>query len=454
MGAQDEKLGPVLLLNEKHGAAAHLSRCARESQLSRQTDAQLSASLEERLKIEALLADLSTRFSSLLEEQVDGEIEMWMRRLAEMLGADRCSFAELAEKGFHVTHAYAAPGIDPYPKGLANTALPWLTSEFAAGRAVILSNIPDDLPEGATAERAYFTSAGMRSGIGIPVRIGGAVVCVLTFGAFRHARAWPPEVVARLRLAGDAFGNAIARRAMKQQLFQKHLEIVHVARVASMGELASVIAHELDQPLTAIVSNAEAVRNMLRTTHPDLAGADDALLDLIDAAMRMSEIIRRERKLLRKSRESFETVDVNEAVHEIELFIRAEARREGAKLTFELLPGLPPVHGDRIQLQQVLLNLCRNGLQAMRDRPRESRELKVRTASSTGHVSFSVADSGPGAQESVLGRMFEPFFTTKSDGLGMGLSISKSIVEAHHGQIRADRNAAGGLTVHVTVPRK
>jgi len=168
----------------------------------------------------------------------------------------------------------------------------------------------------------------------------------------------------------------------------------------------------------------------------------------------MSEIIRRERKLLRKSRESFETVDVNEAVHEIELFIRAEARREGAKLRFELLPGLPPVHGDRIQLQQVILNLCRNGLQAMRERLRETRQLRVQTTSSTGQVTLSVTDSGPGVDESVMSRLFEPFFTTREDGLGMGLSISKSIIEAHHGQIRADRNVGGGLCVHVTVPRK
>jgi signal transduction histidine kinase len=454
MGAPEgRKSGTVSLLYEKRAPSRQRQR-DHERQLSPQTDAQLSATLEERLRIEQLLSDLSTRFSSLVVDQIDGEIEMWIRRLAEMLGADRSSFAELKADGFVVTHAYAAPGIDPYPKGLVNRALPWLTAEFAAGRIVLLSRLPDDLPEEAVAERAYCAATGIRSTVGVPIDIGGAIVCVLTFGSFREERAWSADVVSRLRVAGLAFGNAVARRRIKQQLFQKHLELTHVARVAAMGELASVIAHELDQPLTAIVSNAEAVRNMLHGKRPDLAGADDALIDVIDAAMRMSEIIRRERKLLRKSRESFEAVDVNEAVHEIELFIRAEARREGARLTFELLPGLPPVHGDRIQLQQVILNLCRNGLLAMRERPREARELKIRTVSSTGDITLSVTDHGPEVDDSVMDQLFEPFFTTRPDGLGMGLSISKSIIDAHHGQIRADRNPGGGLTVYVSVPRK
>lgn len=456
MGAQeDRKSGPISLLHEKQPSAARRALHEDEPPLSLlQTDVQLSVSLQERLQIEQLLSDLSTRFSALPEDQIDGEIEMWMRRLAEMLGADRSSFAELTDGGFVVTHSYAAPGIDPYPKGLADAALPWLTSEFAAGRTLNLSNIPDDLPSQAVAERAYFAKAGMRSGIGIPVTVGGAIVCVLTFGAFRQQRTWAPEVIVRLRIAGDAFGNAISRRSVKQQLVQKHLELIHMARVVAMGELASVIAHELDQPLTAVVSNAEAVRHMLRRKRPDLAGADDALIDVIDAAMRMSEIVRRERKLLRKSREAFEAVDVNEAVHEIELFIRAEARRDGARLTFELLPGLPPVHGDRIQLQQVILNLARNALQAMRDQSRENRKLVIQTVSSTEQITLTVSDTGPGVEESTLGRMFEPFFTTRADGLGMGLSICKSIIEAHHGQIWADRNPGGGLSVHVVIPRK
>jgi hypothetical protein len=316
---------------------------------------ELEASLEERQSFEMLLAELSARFSGLAEEKLDGEIEFWLRRLVEMLDGDRGALAEVSsEGGLKVTHSYAAPGVEPYPTGIADEALPWLTSQLKAGRAAFLTRIPEDLPDEAVVDRCYFTGAGIKSAIAIPIHIGGALVCVLAFCTFRHHWLWPQDVVSRLDLAGGVFANAIARRQAKQRLDQKRIELAHVARVASMGELASVIAHELDQPLTAIVSNAQAVRYLLKVPRPDFAEADEALQDVIDSAMRASEIVHRERRLLRKSQITAEPFDVNDSVREIELFIRAEARQEGAALALELVPGLPPVAGDRIQVQQVI----------------------------------------------------------------------------------------------------
>ena len=170
--------------------------------------------------------------------------------------------------------------------------------------------------------------------------------------------------------------------------------------------------------------------------------------------MRVSEIVQRERRLLRKSRDCLEPVDVNDAVREVELFIRAEAHQYGARVELDLLPGLPAVQGDRVQLQQVVLNLARNGLQAMRAQPGARRALSIRTASTTDEVTLSVTDGGGPVDESLLERMFEPFYTTKAEGLGMGLPISKSIVESLRGRIWATRNPGGGLTMHVSVPRR
>jgi C4-dicarboxylate-specific signal transduction histidine kinase len=318
-----------------------------------------------------------------------------------------------------------------------------------------MSRIPDDLPAEAVAERQYFVGVGMRAGIGIPIQICGVPVCVLTFGDFRRPRMWSDELVARLRLAGDAFGNAIARRTAKRRLEEKQLELVHVGRVAAMGELASVIAHELDQPLTVIVSNAESVRHALHTAGAELpADADEALWEISDAALRASEIVRRERKLLRKGARSVEWVDLNDAIRETELFIRADARRFGAQLSLEVVPGLPAVLGDRVQLQQVVLNLAHNGLQAIRSQPSGSRTLCIRTQSGTSELELTVTDSGPPVDPLVLRRMFEPFYTTKPHGLGMGLSISKSIIDRHRGRIWAIPNSGGGLTIHVCLPRK
>jgi signal transduction histidine kinase/PAS domain-containing protein len=413
-----------------------------------------AALLEERLKFETLLADLSIRFSRLTEDEVDGEIERWLWRLVEILDVDRSSFAELTPGGqFNVTHTCCVPGVEPPHKGIADQRLPWLTQQFANRRAVVLAKIPDDLPEEAVDERQHFVAVGMRAGIGIPVCIAGSVVCVLTFGAFRRSRTWDAEVISRLYLVGDVIANAIHRRNGKQQLEQKQHELAHVARVAAMGELASVIAHELDQPLTAVVSNAEAVRHLLKSDSPDFVEADEALSDVIESAMRVSTIVQRERRLLRKSRLEFETLDLNDVVSEIEPFIRGEARRAGAVVQFELAVNLPPLIGDRVQLQQVVLNLARNGVQAMRDEPMGGRDLIIRSAlASDGEVKLTVTDAGPTVDPERFERMFEPFYTTKPKGLGMGLAISRSILDAHHGRIWATRNAERGITMHIAIP--
>jgi PAS domain S-box-containing protein len=416
---------------------------------------ELMASLRERLDFERFLSELSARFNRLSEEEVDGEIDVWLRRLVELLGVDRSAFAEVAPGGgLDVTHGYAVPGVQPYPRGIADAALPWLVREFCAGRPVLLSRIPDDLPEQAVNERRYMTASGMQAGIGIPISIGGCLVCVLTFGSVSSPRDWSDEVVCGLRLAGEVLGNAILRRQAKRRLEQKQQELAHVARVAAMGELASVIAHEIDQPLTAVVSNVEAVRYMLQSEEPDLDEAEEGLKEAIDSALRISEIVKRERRLLRKSGGPPGLVDLNEIIREIALFVRAEARQLGAKVALELVPGLPSISGDFVQLQQVALNLARNGLHAMKGQPPASRELTVRTTPGNEQVTFSVTDSGPPVPQSLLERMFEPFYTTKAEGLGMGLPISKSIVDAHRGRMWATRNPGGGLTVSVSLPRK
>jgi signal transduction histidine kinase len=416
---------------------------------------ELAASLREGLDFELFLSELSACFNRLSVEEVDGEIEAWLRRLVEMLGVDRSSFSQLTPGGgLKVTHAYAAPGFEPKPGGAEDGALPWLVREFTAGRPVALSRIPDDLPENAVNERRYMTATGMKAGIGIPVSIAGSLVCVLCVGSLHGPHPWSPEVVSRLTLAGDVFANAVARRESKQRLEQKQQELAHVARVAAMGELASVIAHEIDQPLTAVVSNVEAVRYMLQAEEPDLDEAEEGLKEAIDSALRISEIVKRERRLLRKSGGPPGLVDLNEIIREIALFVRAEARQLGAKVALELVPGLPSISGDFVQLQQVALNLARNGLHAMKGQPPASRELTIRTMPGNERVTFSVTDSGPPVPQSLLERMFEPFYTTKAEGLGMGLPISKSIVDAHRGRMWATRNPGGGVTVSVSLPRK
>jgi len=262
----------------------------------------------------------------------------------------------------------------------------------------------------------------------------------------------------RVMLAGKAYalGMAIdisALRAAEDHIRRQQAELAHVARVSAMGELVAAIAHELNQPLTAIRTNAQATRRMLATGEVDVAEVDEALEDINADAARAGEIIRRLRELLRKGHPQKLPLDVNELVRSIEPLTSLDARHNNVSLVVDLAPDLPATAGDRIQLQQVMLNLVRNGCDATRDGARPGGRLVLRTAlARPGTLEITVEDAGPRLSDEAFARMFQPFYTTKPGGLGVGLSISRSIVEAHGGLLWASRSPERGLTMHLTLP--
>ena len=243
------------------------------------------------------------------------------------------------------------------------------------------------------------------------------------------------------------------RKQAEQELQQQRQELAHVARVSVMGELATSVAHELNQPLGAILSNAEAAELFLSQDPPALGELRAILADIRKDDERAGEVIRRMRSLLRKQELEREPVQMNLLVEDVFRLVSSDASLRQVAITAALSPHLPPVQGDRIQLQQVLLNLIMNAMEAMTKQPPEKRRLIVRTSyTGDGTVELSVADSGPGIEPGNLPRLFEPFFTTKQSGIGMGLPISRKIVEAHHGRISAESHPAGGAVFRVTLP--
>jgi C4-dicarboxylate-specific signal transduction histidine kinase len=261
----------------------------------------------------------------------------------------------------------------------------------------------------------------------------------------------------RLKTRAD---REIRKRNEAQQLAQAErekaarAELLHVSRVATMGELASALAHELNQPLTAILSNTQATRRLLASGRGRPAELDEALGDIVDGADRAREIIQRLRALMRRGDVTLEPLDVNETLRSVEAFARADARESETDLVMNFAPDLPVVRGDRIQIQQVLLNLVHNGTEAMAAAGGDRRALVVRTSLYDPEtVMVAVQDTGPPLDDNVVSRMFEPFFTTKSAGMGMGLPICRTIIEAHGGRLWAVRNPDRGLTVQFTLPR-
>jgi C4-dicarboxylate-specific signal transduction histidine kinase len=251
----------------------------------------------------------------------------------------------------------------------------------------------------------------------------------------------------------DVLINALAPGGTAQELTALREQLAHIDRLASMGKVSASIAHEMNQPLCAIVSNAQAAVRLLTKVPIDVREIGGALNDIIDAANRASAVISRMRGFLQKRPPKRTRVDVNVVIHEVLTLLRAEMGRRRVRLAVSLAESLPPILADGVQLQQVLVNLLINGAEAMDHLTPELRELEVQSVMDAEEwIVVEVMDRGRGLDPATLPRLFSPFFTTKPGGLGMGLAICKSIVEAHGGRISAQPRAGRGTTMQFALP--
>lgn len=249
------------------------------------------------------------------------------------------------------------------------------------------------------------------------------------------------------------FASAYRRKRADEALRQAQADLAHIHRVTTMGELAASISHEVMQPLGAAVTNNQAALRWLRAHPPDLEEVRQALDRAVTNGLRASEIIGRIRSLARKNPLRKDALEVNEAIVEILTLTRGEAMRSNVSVQTQLAEGLPLIQGDRVQLQQVILNLIINAVEAMSGVGEGSRKLLIGTRKdASGRVIVAVQDSGPGLSLESVERLFESFYTTKPGGMGMGLSICRSIVEAHGGRIWATPNAGPGITMQFSLP--
>jgi PAS domain S-box-containing protein len=289
-------------------------------------------------------------------------------------------------------------------------------------------------------EKDYFRKDGSR----VPVLIGSA--------AFDEQRdkgvAFVLDLTERKRAEAEA-------RQSERRYRDMQMEVAHANRVATMGQLTASIAHEVNQPITAAVTNAEAALNWLRAQPADLEEVRQALDSIVNDGKRAGDIISRIRELVQKAPPRKDWLNINEAIREIIELTRGEAVKNGALVQTALAESLPLVEGDRVQLQQVVLNLIVNAVQAMCAVAEGQRELFITTAQvEPQRMLVAVKDSGPGLAPASLQQLFVPFYTTKPGGLGMGLSICRSIIEAHGGSLWATANQPRGAIFHFTLPTR
>jgi len=242
-----------------------------------------------------------------------------------------------------------------------------------------------------------------------------------------------------------------SKRAL-EELQNAQGELAHLSRITTMGELAASIAHEINQPIGAIVTNSNAAVRWLEQKPPDVGDAREALDWIVRDANRAAEVIGRIRSLLAKSGTPMVPLDVNDVIREVLTVMSHEIHRRGASATTNLTTPMPEVLGDRVQLQQVVLNLIMNSIDAMTSITDRKRELQIRSIGKPDCILVEVQDSGPGWDDQHATSMFDPFFTTKTNGIGMGLTISRSIIEAHGGQLWAERGTPFGATLRFSLP--
>lgn len=232
-----------------------------------------------------------------------------------------------------------------------------------------------------------------------------------------------------------------------------HGRMLQVSRLATIGEMAAGVAHELNQPLTAIANYAQACERLLARPGADLGEIRVALREVAAQAVRAGEIIRRLRSLARTHSMERETAEINSVIEEILELMQSDARAHRARVRLELAEGLPPVSVDRVQIQHVVLNLVRNALEALSASDAQNREVCIRSGrTDTGEIEVAVCDSGPGLAAETLERMFDPFFSTKQSGTGLGLPISNTVVRAHDGTLGYRPHPPQGACFYFRLP--
>jgi PAS domain S-box-containing protein len=321
----------------------------------------------------------------------------------------------------------------------------WLRHEAIGQQAHRL--LQTKFPEPQKQIYASFLRNGRWEGELVQTAKNGAQVVVASRWSLQIDEARRPAAVL------DTNTDVTAHTQTQEALNATRFALAHAGRVATLGELTASIAHEINQPLAGIVTNGEAALRWLARDEPDLAEARAAVKRVVSDGRRASDVILRIRGLSRKGEPSRAPMDINEGIRESLALMQPELSSRGVAVHKDLAADLPRVEADRIQMQQVLINLIMNAVQAMEAVPQEDRWLKLRSfADGSGNVIITVQDDGLGIDDEGEKKLFSPFFTTKPGGMGMGLSICRSIVEAHGGRIRLNRAERRGATFEVTLP--
>jgi signal transduction histidine kinase len=402
---------------------------------------------------DAFLVEMSARFVAVHPAQIESEIAAGLRNLSKLLDVDWVSFAKVAPADeARFIGSYLAPEAEPF-FGLNGTTPAWYLKEIKLGKTMRFTRV-EDLGLEAADMAAYACATGIKSHIGAPIFVDGVARYWLGVSTLRRESKFSEDVVMRLHLVGEIFAGALARRDADVSLRRMQTELAHVTRVSTVGQLAASIAHEINQPLLAVVSNAQAAIRLLSMDQPDLTEALNALKDIVAGGKRAGDIVQRSHRMLKRREMALEPTEINEVVRDVASLAHSEALIRHVNIELELGENLADVLGDRVQLQQVMLNLIMNAIDAASEVSDGPRQITISSEMTATHVRVMVRDTGKGLLGETEHRLFEPFYTTKPHGLGMGLTISRDIVHSHGGVLKATANLPRGACLVCELPRK
>jgi len=349
---------------------------------------------------------------------------------------------------------------DPFLVSQVWSLIPVLAEKGSLPDRLAASRLPTHIPDFTAVEGDHrddfwiaVVNAGIRTALFVPLLKDNEIVGIISL-ARKQVQPFTDNQISLFRDFAAQATIALESTRRERQYREAQLALAHANRVATMGQLSASIAHEIKQPIVAARTNAAAALRFLDQSPPDVAEVREALTCIVNDADRAGDVVNRIGSLIKKAPPRKEVVDLNAAILEVTALARSEAVKTGVRVSTRLAPQLPRVQGDRVQLQQVMLNLIVNAIQAMSGIGEGARELQISidAVPSEGGVRVGVRDTGPGLSPESLSRLFEPFYTTKPDGMGMGLSICRSIIEAHGGRLWATKCEARGALFQFTIP--
>jgi signal transduction histidine kinase len=406
-------------------------------------------------RFESLVGELSAAMAAAPADAVDHEIETWLGKICQALDLDRSAVYErdAPDKPVRTTHTWRRANFPPFPRNYDPEKLIRATTDWVMAGNQLTFGRPAEIPAELEDARRFVERYGPKASAVIPMWAGGRVIGAASFGKFRGARKWPQELLDHLGVAVRLFGSAIERKQSETILRATRTELRIASRRNLMSELVASLSHEINQPLAAILSNLGGLARLLAQGNPNPALALEAVINAIDDTKRTAEIVRRIRFMFKRHTEKKTAIGIAGLIDEVVKLTAGEAAARKVSVRVEVSPSVHRVTGDSIQLQQCVLNLLMNAFDAIAEAKSDQRAVTIEVGpEKPGWVAVSVRDSGAGVDPAIAKKLFGPFVTTKSEGMGLGLLVTRSIVENHGGRIWSAPNPDCGTTFAFTLP--